>query len=261
MSCRIIAITNQKGGIGKTTTCQSIGVTLHMLGYKVLCCDIDAQSHLSVTFNVTRPDALENSLTSLVEASVKKKELNKEDVQKAIIKTGTVDLLPSTYALEDLEVALNSITDREYVLYDILALVKYDYDFILLDCNSSRNIFTINALASADEILIPCQTQYLSAGGIDLALSMVAQLKRRVNPTLKVTGILLTMFQSHTTQSRTTVAEVQEKYGERVFETIIPISTKVPDAQKVGKSIIEYMENNPVSKAYIGFVEKELLHV
>lgn len=259
MSCRIIAITNQKGGIGKTTTCQSIGVTLHMLGYKVLCCDIDAQSHLSVAFNITRPESLESSLTSLIETSVKKREITKEDVQKAIIHTATVDLLPSTYALEDLEVALNSITDREYAIFDILGLVKYDYDFILLDCNSSRNIFTINALASADEIVIPCQTQYLSAGGIDLALSMVAQLKRRINPALKVTGILLTMFQSNTNQSRSTVAEVQEKYGERVFETIIPNSTKVPDAQKAGKSIIEYMEDNPVSKAYISFVEKELI--
>lgn len=255
---KIICFANSKGGVAKSTSCQNTGVILYQMGYKVLCVDVDAQSHLSVSFGIDTPEAMEYTLTNLLDYIIRQEKVTYDMVKKAIIKTNTVDLLPSTFHMEKLDVALNAINDREYALTDILSHIKDEYDFILLDCNSASNIFTVNALACADEVVIPSQTQYLSTGGIPLMLSTVKSLKRRINPNLKVKGILLTMYQSITNQSKHTVKAVKSDFKDMVFNSIIPLSTKVADAQKQGMSIIEYDKSNPVAEAYRNFV-KELI--
>ena len=128
-----------------------------------------------------------------------------------------------------------------------------------MDCNSASNIFTVNALTCSDEVIIPCQTQYLSTGGIPLMLSTIKSLKRRINPYLEVKGILLTMYQSTTNQGKDTVKTIREEYGDIVFNSVIPSSIKVADAQKRGKSVVEYDKANPVSEAYIHFVKEMIL--
>lgn len=256
--CRIICFGNSKGGVGKSSSVQNIGVLLHKLGYKVLCVDADSQSHLSVAFSII-PESLDFTLTDLIDKYIKQEKITVDLVKSAIVETNTVDLLPSTFLMDKFEIALNSINDREYALADILEPVKDMYDFILIDCNSSRNIFTINALSLSNELIIPCQTQYLSSGAIDLMLSTVHSIKRRINPTLKISGILLTMYQQNTNQSKNTTAKIKDEYGSLVYDILIPCSIKVPDAQKEGISVVELDKNNPVSIAYNDFVTKELL--
>lgn len=256
--CKSIVFTSSKGGIAKSSSVQTVGVILSQLGYKVLCVDTDNQSHLSTIFlKDTAPESLDVTLTNLVENYINQESITKEYVESAIIKTNTIDLLPSTFLLDKFEIGLNSINGREYCLSEILEKVEDSYDVILLDCNSSRNIFTINALAYAQEIVIPCQSQFLCSNATELILSTVKQLKRRINPNLKVKGILMTMYQN-TNQGKNTVEAVRNEYGDLVFETVIPYSVKVQDAQKLGLSVCEYDKNNPVSIAYNEFV-KELI--
>jgi len=253
-----ICVTSSKGGISKSTSVQTIGVILHQLGYKVLCVDTDNQSHLSTIFlKEVAPESLQVTLTNLVESFINQEPITKEYVESAIIKTNTVDLLPSTFLLDKFEIGLNSINGREYCISEILEKVEDDYDYIILDCNSSRNIFTINALAYASEIIVPCQSQFLCSNATELILSTVKQLKRRINPNLKVKGILMTMYQN-TNQGKNTVESVKNEYVDLVFNTVIPYSVKVQDAQKLGLSVTEYDKNNPVSIAYKKFV-KELI--
>lgn len=258
VKCKVVSFANSKGGIGKSTTCQNIGVILSQLGYRVLCVDMDSQAHLSVAFGIINPEELDSSLTDLINNIITQKNTDKDTILNTIITTNTVDLLPATFQMDALEVSLNAIVDREYALADIIKLIKEHYDYILIDCNSARNIFTTNALACSDEVIIPSQTQHLSTGGIPLMLSTIQTIKRRVNPSLKIKGILLTMYQSITNQSKETVEIVRDMYKDMVFKTIIPSSTKVPDAQRLGLSVVEFDVKNPVSISYVEFV-RELL--
>ncbi|MBU5332141.1 ParA family protein [Anaerocolumna aminovalerica] len=253
---KIMCFANSKGGVGKSTSAQNVGVTLSHQGYRVLCIDSDPQGHLSIGFGIKTPESLPVTLTNLIEHAIKQGEIDKDMVIKSIIKTDSIDLMPSTFLMDKLDFSLNSIRNKEYVLTDIVEVIKDDYDYILIDCNSSNNIFTINALACADEIIIPCQTQYLSSGAIPLMLSVIKSIKKRINPSIRFKGILLTMYQSTTNQSKSTVESIREEYGDKVFKNIIPLSTRVPDAQKAGKSVIEYDKNNPVSVAYKNFVRE-----
>lgn len=257
--CKVIAFANAKGGVSKSTSCQNIGVVLHQDGYNVLCVDIDPQAHLSVAFGITEPEYLKHSLTHLFDHFIKYKETNIDEVRGSIIKTSTIDLLPTTYDMDLVDIQLNSITDREYALTDILSCIKDEYDYILLDCNSSRNIFTTNAFAFADEVIIPNQTQYLSTIGIQLIMSAIKTIKRRINPNLKVTGILCTLYNG-TKQSKDSVSVTREKYGDMVFETVIPMRTAVGEGQSKGKSIVEYQKGNPVSEAYRKVVREMMSH-
>jgi chromosome partitioning protein len=255
----IYCTTSSKGGIGKSTTVQNVGYILSTLGKKVLCVDTDEQGHLSIACGVKDLELLPMTIVNLFDMIIKQEPLTKELVQSAIIKTNTFDILPSSFLLNKLEFALNSIHDREYGLSDILSLVSDDYDMILIDTNSSRNIFTINALTCANKVIIPCQSQFLSSGAIELMLSTMQSLKKRINPNLQLDGILVTMYQSNTIQSRTTLDFVKHEYGNLIYPTIIPSSVKVADAQSKGMSVVEYDKNNPVSIAYHDFVIKELI--
>jgi chromosome partitioning protein len=160
--CKSIVFTSSKGGISKSTSVQTVGVILSQLGYKVLCVDTDNQSHLSTIFlKETAPESLPYTLTNLVESFINQELITKEMVEKAIVETNTIDLLPSTFLLDKFEIGLNTINGREYFLSECLEKVEDLYDYIILDCNSSRNVFTINSLAYASELVIPCQSQFL----------------------------------------------------------------------------------------------------
>ena len=187
--CKVIAVTNQKGGVGQTTTTVNLGVGLAQQGKRVLLVDTDPQSSLTVSLGVKDPDELDTTIADLMQVIVDNGDLSPLD--KGILKDiEGVDLVHSNIGLSSFEVSLVNTMSREFVLRSYLGAVKRDYDYVLIDCMPSLGMLTINALA-ADSVLIPCQANYLSTKGLKLLMGSVAKVRRRINPALKIDGILL----------------------------------------------------------------------
>ena len=190
-NCKVIALTNQKGGVGKTTTAVNLGVCLSKQGKKVLLVDADAQANLTMSLGYPRPDDLPISLATIMQDIIDDKPF---DVQKGILHHSEgVDLLPSNIELSGLEVRLINAISRERVLTACINEVKKNYDYVLIDCMSSLGMLTINALAAADSVVIPTQPHYLSAKGLELLLRSVSKVRRQINPHLRIDGILMTI--------------------------------------------------------------------
>ena len=190
-NCKVIALTNQKGGVGKTTTAVNLGVCLSKQGKKVLLVDADAQANLTMSLGYPRPDDLPISLATIMQDIIDDKPF---DVQKGILHHSEgVDLLPSNIELSGLEVRLINAISRERVLTACINEVKKNYDYVLIDCMPSLGMLTINALAAADSVVIPTQPHYLSAKGLELLLRSVSKVRRQINPHLRIDGILMTI--------------------------------------------------------------------
>ena len=185
-NCKVIALTNQKGGVGKTTTAVNLGVGLAQQGKKVLLIDADAQANLTMALGYNCPDDLPNTLSTVMQDIIDDKTV---DVSQGIIhhKEG-VDLIPSNIELSGLEVRLINALSRESVLKTYVNEVKRDYDFVLIDCMPSLGMITINSLAAADSVVIPTQPHYLSAKGLELLLRTVSKVRRQINPRLRIDG-------------------------------------------------------------------------
>ena len=185
-NCKVIALTNQKGGVGKTTTAVNLGVGLAQQGKKVLLIDADAQANLTMALGYNRPDDLPFTLSTVMQDIIDDKTV---DVSQGIIhhKEG-VDLIPSNIELSGLEVRLINALSRESVLKTYVNEVKRDYDFVLIDCMPSLGMITINSLAAADSVVIPTQPHYLSAKGLELLLRTVSKVRRQINPRLRIDG-------------------------------------------------------------------------
>ena len=224
-NCKVIALTNQKGGVGKTTTAVNLGVGLAQQGKKVLLIDADAQANLTMALGYNRPDDLPFTLSTVMQDIIDDKTV---DVSQGIIhhKEG-VDLIPSNIELSGLEVRLINALSRESVLKTYVNEVKRDYDFVLIDCMPSLGMITINSLAAADSVVIPTQPHYLSAKGLELLLRTVSKVKRQINPRLRIDGILMTMVMPRTNISKDIISSVKSAYGQkiRVFDTQIRSST------------------------------------
>ena len=259
-NCKEIALTNQKGGVGKTTTAVNLGVCLSKQGKKVLLVDADAQANLTMSLGYPRPDDLPISLATIMQDIIDDKPF---DVQKGILHHSEgVDLLPSNIELSGLEVRLINAISRERVLTTCINEVKKNYDYVLIDCMPSLGMLTINALAAADSVIIPTQPHYLSAKGLELLLRSVSKVRRQINPPLRIDGILMTMVMPRTNISKEVTALVRSAYGQniKVFDAQIPHSIRAVEATAEGKSIFAYDKGGKVAAAYEQF-GKEVAHI
>ena len=234
--CKVIAIANQKGGVGKTTTTSSLGIGLAKQGKRVLVIDADAQGSLTASLGFTEPDY-----------GILKHEEG-------------IDLMPGNIELSGLEVSLVNVMSREIMLRSYVERLKDGYDYILIDCMPSLGMITINAFACADSILIPVQAAYLPVKGLEQLIKTIGKVKRQINPKLEIEGILLTMVDNRTNYARDITALLIETYGSRVriFENSIPMSVRAAETSAEGVSIYEHDPKGKVAGAYQSLTKEVL---
>ena len=256
--CRVIAIANQKGGVGKTTTTSNLGIGLAKQGKRVLLIDADAQGSLTASLGYAEPDAIESTLASVMGSLIKDEEV--EPMDGILHHEEGIDLMPGNIELSGLEVSLVNVMSRERIMQEYISMVRDYYDYILIDCMPSLGMITINAFACADSILIPVQAAYLPVKGLQQLIKTIGKVKRQINPKLEIEGILLTMVDSRTNYARDISSMLKEAYGSRVkiFENIIPISVRAAEISAEGVSIYKHDPKGKVASAYNSLTEEVL---
>ena len=249
-NCKVIAVINQKGGVGKTTTVANLGVCLAQEGKRVLLIDADPQGSLTLNLGIKDPDGLEETIAHLLREIVEDGTVSPE--MGIIHNKEGVDLLPSNIELSGLETSLVNVMSREFVLREYISQVKDRYDYILIDCMPSLGMLSINALVAADSVIIPCQPNYLSTKGINLLLGSVLKVRRTINPKLRIDGILFTMVDGRTKNAKEIIESLRQTMGQniRVFETEIPRSVRVAESSLMGQSVLSYDSGGKAAAAY-----------
>ena len=257
--CKVITVSNQKGGTAKTTSCVNLGIGLASAGKKVLLIDTDPQGSLSISLGYSEPDAMEKTLATLMMNIVNDEEFCLEDIM--LHHEEGVDIIPSNIELSAIEVSLVNVMSRELILKQLVERVKDAYDYIVIDCMPSLGMMTINALACADSVLIPVQASYLPVKGLQQLIKTIGRVKRQLNPKLKIEGILLTMVDNRTNYAKDICAMVNEAYSSsvKVFQTEIPLSVRAAEVSAEGSSIYKYDPKGKAAYAY-GQLTKEVLN-
>ena len=258
MQTQIIAIANQKGGVGKTTTCANLGIGLAREGKKVLILDADPQGSLSISLGHPQPDKLPFTLSEAMERILTDNPILPGE--GILHHPEGIDLMPANIQLSGMEVSLVNAMSRETILKQYLGTLKGQYSHILIDCQPSLGMLTVNALAAADRVIIPVQSEYLPVKGLEQLLTTIGKVRRQLNPGLRIDGILMTMVDNRTNFSKEVSALLRQTYGSsiRIFQTEIPHSVRAKETSAEGKSIFVHDPGGKVAAAYESLTKEVL---
>ena len=258
MNTQIIAIANQKGGVGKTTTCANLGIGLAQSGKKVLLIDGDPQGSLTISLGNPQPDKLPFTLSDAMGRILMDEPIRPGE--GILHHLEGVDLMPADIQLSGMEVSLVNAMSRETILRQYLDTLKGQYSHILIDCQPSLGMLTVNALAAANRVIIPVQAEYLPAKGLEQLLQTINKVRRQINPKLQIDGILLTMVDSRTNFAKEISALLRETYGSKikVFTSEIPHSVRAKEISAEGKSIYAHDPNGKVAEGYKNLTKEVL---
>lgn len=240
MKGKTIAIVNQKGGVGKTTTTFNLGASLSKAGKKVLIIDLDQQGNLTYCMGHDAPDEMQNTIAQMMLQVIADDEYDVKDY--IYTASNKVDYIGCNVYMSTVEINLVNAMSREHILKNIVAEFREDYDYILLDCGPSLGMITINALAAADSVLIPLQAEKFAALGLELLIKNILRVKRKLNPSLEIEGILFVSVPSNYTESKQTIEEVTDRFGEmiHIYDFVIPRLTEVAKANRNQKTLLEF---------------------
>ena len=248
---KIIAFSNQKGGVGKTTTCVNMSAYLAHKGYKCLIVDLDPQGNATTGLGLSKSE-IKNSVYNVM--------IDDQPITDAVMKTKVenLDILPSNIDLAGAEVELVYLKDREHVLKRVLEGAKDSYDFITIDCPPSLGLLTINALACSDTVIIPIQSEYYAMEGLSQLMNTIKLVVKHLNPDLKIEGVVLTMSDYRAIIARQISSEIKKFFGKRVYETIIPRNVRLAEAPSHGVPIMMHDDKCSGAKAYNALTEEFL---
>ncbi|PWW08837.1 chromosome partitioning protein [Paenibacillus cellulosilyticus] len=250
---KTIAITNQKGGVGKTTTSVNLGACLASLGKRVLLVDIDPQGNTTSGIGINKAD-VENCIYDILIDDVHPKD--------AICSTNVpgLNIIPATIQLAGAEIEMVSTISREVRLKKALQLVSKDYDYILIDCPPSLGLLTINSLTAADSVLIPIQCEYYALEGLSQLLNTVRLVQKHLNTSLQIEGVLLTMFDARTNLGIQVIEEVKKYFQQKVYQTIIPRNVRLSEAPSHGQAIITYDPRSKGAEVYLELAKEVIMY-
>ena len=245
---KIIAIVNQKGGVGKTTTCVNLAAAVKAKGKRVLLCDFDPQANATSGMGVDK--SVSNGVYDVL--------INGTETEKAIVSTPYGDVLPSSKALAGAGVEMIEMENRQFLLKAVLRQVAANYDYIFIDCPPSLELLTLNALCAANSLLVPVQGEYYALEGLSDLMNTVRIVRRSMNPSLDIEGVLLTMFDGRTNLSIQVAQEVKRFFGSKVYSTVIPRNVRLSEAPSHGRPITAYDRNCRGADAYIALADEFL---
>jgi len=258
---KVIAVSNLKGGVGKTTTVMNLSAGFVSQGKSVLCVDADAQHSLTISFGVSKPEELSVTLATIMLNIINGADF--DPLCGIIHHSDGIDLLPTNDVLARLEPALVGLIARETVLRKYIEMVKQFYDYVIVDCAPSLDLLVVNALAAADEVIIPVMPRFLDAKGLELLLKTIATIQQQINTSLSISGILLSMVDKRANFTKDIITLIENTYGGRIriFRESIPHSVRAVESSAQGVSIFSYDPNGKVAAAYAALTREVLSDV